>query len=219
MRYIITILILTAWTSCNVVHDLQEERFKTSVINLRQVGLFEDYKDLDDERLTKTLIEKAKKKYQIDGHDKFNEIFDPVNTDYFDLHVAELDEKRVWCRDLESDILNGNNVYAETVKQFGILSGGFLNPDQIKEQWPSDSGLVKVSFQDKDTLRVFHLEHNDGWYSPNFFEYLESSMKGNGSPYQFYTHDKTGQDVFIIRLTQDEKEKIEKKMNWKLVKF
>jgi len=44
-------------------------------------------------------------------------------------------------------------------------------------------------------------------------------MKNNGSPYQFYMHDQTGQDVFVIRLTEDEKEKIEKKMNWKLLKL
>jgi hypothetical protein len=31
--------------------------------------------------------------------------------------------------------------------------------------------------------------------------------------------EETGQDVFIIRLTEEEKENIEKSMNWKLAKF
>lgn len=44
-------------------------------------------------------------------------------------------------------------------------------------------------------------------------------MINNGSPYQLYMHDKTGQDVFVIRLKEEEKEKIEKKMSWSLVKF
>lgn len=212
---------MTVLTSCNLGQkDLQEERFKTAVVNLRQAGLFEDYKNLNDDELTKTLIEKAKKKYQTDGYDEFNEIFDPKNnSDFFDLHVAELDETRVWWRDLEADILNGNKVYAETVKEFGILSGGYLKPDKVKEEWTSDEGPVKVSFWDSDTLRTFNLKANDDWYDTDFFKYLESSMTSNGSPFKFYMHDQTGQDVFVIRLTEDEKQKIEKKMGWKLVKF
>jgi len=106
--------------SCNRAQDLQKEKFKTAVTNLRQAGLFDNYKDLDDEQLTKLLIEKAQKKYRVDNNDEFNEIFNlKTNSDFFDLHVAELDETRVWWRDLEADILNGNNVYAETVKEFG----------------------------------------------------------------------------------------------------
>jgi hypothetical protein len=221
MRYLTIIFILTVLTSCNVGQtDSREAKFETAVVNLRQVGLFEKYKNLNDDELTKLLIEKAAKKYQTDGYDEFNEIFDPKNNpDFFGLHVAELDETRVWWRDLEADVLNGNMVYAETVKEFGSLSGGYLKPDKVKEEWTSDEGPVKVSFWDSDTLRTFNLKANDDWYDTDFFKYLESSMANNGSPYKFYMHDQTGQDVFLIRLTEDEKEKLEKKMNWKLVKF
>jgi hypothetical protein len=222
MRLLTTVLILTILNSCNVGQktDSREERFKNALSNLRQIGLFAEYKNLDDDQLTKTLIEKARKKYNVDGFDSFNEVFDlKNNSDFFDLHVAELDETRVWWRDLEADILDGNNVYAETVKEFGKLSGGFLQPEQIKEEWISTNGPVKVSFQDMDTLRVMNLKYEDDWYDTDFFKHLEMFMKSNGSPYSFYLHDRTGQDVFVIRLTEDEKEKIEKKMNWNLVKF
>ena len=232
MRYFITLLIFTSLTSCNLRQKrLQEEgvntfsgtmedRFKTTVVNLRQGGLFADYKNLEVEQLTKALIEKAKIKYQVNGYDSFNEVFNlKNNSDFFDLHVAALDETRVWWRDLEADVLDGNNVYAETVKEFGKLSGGFLSPEQIKEEWISANGPVKVSFQDKDSLRVMNLKFNDDWYDEDFFKYLETFMKNNGSPYSFYLHDQTGQDAFLIRLTVDEKERIQKKMNWNLVRF
>ncbi len=222
MRYLTTILILATLNSCNVGQksNLQEERFKTAVSNLRQGGLFENYKELNDNELTQTLLANAKKKHQVGEFNGFDEIFDPENNaDNFDLHVAELDDTRVWWRDLEADVLNGNMVYAETVKEFGKLSGGFLNPSEIREEWTSDEGPVKVSFQDKDTVRVFNLKFYNDWYDTDFFQYLESAMNNNGSPYRLYMHDQTGQDVFVIRLTVDEKDRIEKKMNWKLVKF
>lgn len=206
--------------SCDRGQNLQNEKFKTAVNKLRQVGLFEDFKDVDDERLTKMLIQKAQQKYNVEGYNEFDEIFDPQqNADFFDLYVAELDDKRVWWGDLEGGVLNGNNVYATTVEKFGKLSGGYLKPEKIQEEWASDEGPVKVSFWDSDTLRVFDLKFHDDWYDIDFFKHLESSMKKNGSPYQFYMHDQTGQDVFVIRLTEEEKDKVEKKMNWRLVKF
>lgn len=221
MRYLIPIFVLIVLTSCNGLQEhSQEERFKDAVVRLRQAGLFAGSRELDDDQLTKNLIEKAKEKYQLDGYNAFDEVFDPeTNSDVFDLYVAALDETRVWWKDLEADILNGNNVYAETVKEFAQLSGGFLKADKIQEEWGSDEGPVKVSFWDSDTLRVFNLKYYDDWYDTDFFKYLESSMKFNGSPYQLYIHDRTGQDVFVIRLTAHEKHKIERIMDWKLVEF
>lgn len=196
-----------------------EERFKASVIALRQVGLFEDYKDHNDEELTQLLIDKAKKKHKFEGFSDFDEVYNPVNNENFDLHVAELDDKRVWWRDLEADICKENLVYTETIKEFGKLSGGFLNPDKIKEDWKSDEGPIEISFWDKDTLRVFHPAYNNDWYDTQFFQFIESSMVSNGSPYKLFMHEETGQDVFVIRATEREKDIIEQKMNWKLVKF
>ena len=94
-----------------------------------------------------------------------------------------------------------------------------MKPDKIKEEWTADDGPVKLSFWDSDTLRVFSLKDYGDWYDTDFFKYLEMSMKHNGSPYQLYMHDQTGQDVFIIRLTGEEKEDLEKMMGWALVKF
>jgi hypothetical protein len=221
MRLLTTLLISVFLVSCKAENEnLRQERFMSAVVNLRQGGLFENYEDLDDEKLTRTLIERAKRKYRVAEYDGFDKIFDPEgDSESFELHVAALDDTRVWWRDLEADILNGNNVYAQTVEEFGKLSGGFLRPAKIKEEWTSDEGPVKVSFWDSDTLRVFILKYYDDWYDTDFFQHMRSSLEDNGSPYQFYRHDRTGQDVFLIRLTEDEKERIEKKMKWRLWKF
>jgi hypothetical protein len=215
MRYSIIILFFIVLSSCE--GKRQEDRFKAAVINLRELGLFEKYKRLDDEEVTKVLFEQAKNKYQ---YGDFNEIFNAQNDNYwFELRVAELDDNRVWYHDLEAGTFKGSMVYAETVKEFGKLSGGFLQPENIKEEWISEKGPVNISFQDKDTFRIFKLESKDDWYNPDFFKHLESSMKNNGSPYELYMHKKTGQDVFVIRLTKKEKEQFEKKLKWELIKF
>src|SRR5687768_1736572 len=142
MRVLIIILALTVLITCNPKRaDLVRDRFKDSVIKLRSVGLFEDYKNLNDEQLTDSLIKTAKIKHEFGGFNDFEEVYDPVdNEQTFDLHVAELDKKRVWWHDLEADICKENLVYSETIKDFGELSAGYLKPKEIKEEWKSDTG-------------------------------------------------------------------------------
>ena len=110
-------------------------------------------------------------------------------------------------------------VYTQTIKDYEKLSGGYLTAGEIKEEWKSDTGPIEISFWDADTLRVFKPEYNEDWYDIKFFDFLQTAMKYNGSPYKFYMHDQTGQDVFVIRATEVEKRNIEGRMNWKLTQF
>lgn len=197
-----------------------KERFKAGVVNLRQAGLFEDYKSLSDDSLTQRLSSIATQQRLWEVFDAYEAVSDSIrNDDYINLKIAQLDPKRVWWHDLEADVLNGNMVYVRAVKEFAELSGGFLQADQIKEEWESDNGPVHISFQDGKTLRAFQLKSNDDWYDEEFFDSMEKFMTANGSPYNFYIYIGTGQDVFIIRLNKLEKEMIEQKMHWKLEKF
>lgn len=193
-----------------------KERFRTGVISLRQVGLFEDYKSLSDDSLTQLLSSIAKEQHLWEVFEVYDSIQDG---DFINLKIAQLDPKRVWWHDLEADVLNGNMVYASTVKEFVELSGGYLRAEKIKEEWETDDGPVHISFQDGETLRAFQLRSIDDWYDEDFFSYMEKFMTANGSPYNFYIYIGTGQDVFLIRLTKAEKEMVEQKMRWKLEKF
>ena len=212
---------LAVFASCNATRtESVPDRFKMSVGKLRNVGFFEEYKSFSDDQLTDSLIAIAKKKHKFSGYDDFEEVYDPIeNAKWFDLHIAELDDRRVWWHDLESDICKENLIYRATIKEYEKLSGGYLNAREIKEDWRSDYGPIEISFWDGDTLRVFHPEYNEDWYDVKFFSFLETTMVSNGSPYKFYMHDQTGQDVFLIRATEEEMEKIEKQMEWKFERF
>lgn len=193
-----------------------KERFKTGVINLRQAGLFEDYKSLSDDSLIHRLSSIAKEQHLWEEFDFYDST---QNEDYINLKIAQLDPKRVWWHDLEADVLNGNMVYADAVKEFVELSGGYLRAEHIKEEWETDNGPIHISFQDGDTLRTFPLKSYDDWYDEDFFNHMEKFMTANGSPYKFYVYIGTGQDAFVIRLSKTEKEMVERKMRWKLEKF
>jgi hypothetical protein len=216
MRVIIIFLIAVSLASCV---DKRRDKFLEAVKKLRNTGLFEGCKNLDDEQLANSLIVIAKKRHQSGFFNDFDEVYDPEDEVMFTLHVAELDPKRVWWHDLEREICKENLIYRKTIEEFSKLSGGFLKADDIQEKWESDTGVIEVSFMDSDTQRVFNPEYHDDWYDPKFFSFLEKTMASNGSPYILYMHEETGQDVFLIRATAEEKRKIEKVMSWRLVKF
>src|SRR5687768_10290650 len=106
MRVLLVILTLTVLISCKSKRiDSVRDRFKESVIKLRNVGLFEDYLKMTDNQLTDSLIKAAKKIHEFEGFNSFEEVYDPINNEkLFGLHVAELDNKRVWWHDLEAGI-------------------------------------------------------------------------------------------------------------------
>ena len=193
-----------------------KEHFKTGVISLRQAGLFEDYKSLSDDSLTQLLSSIAKERQLWEEFDAYDSLIDE---DYINLKIAQLDPKRVWWHDLEADVLNGNMVYVDAVKEFVELSGGYLRAEQIKEEWETDNGPIRISFQDGETLRAFQLKSYDDWYDEDFFDHMGKFMTANGSPYNLYVYIGTGQDAFVIRLSKAEKEIVEQKLKWKLEKF
>lgn len=220
MKLLKTVMLLSVLASCNSGPNSQEQKFKIAVSNLRQVGFFEHHTDLDNEQLTALLMEQARKKYNALGYNEFDALFDPgQNADNFSMHVAKLDETRVWWRDVEADIHIGNDVYKTTAEKFAKISGGYLKANKIREEWVTDAGPVKLSFWDGDTLRVFDLRYYDDWFDTDFFKYLASAMKSNGSPFHFYMHEMTGQDIFVVRLTEQEKTKAEELVHWPLIKL
>lgn len=79
MRVQLIIMTLTVFVSCNPKRtESLQDRFKMSVVKLRNVGLFEEYKSFNDDQLTDSLIAIAKKKHKFSVYDDFEEVYDPL---------------------------------------------------------------------------------------------------------------------------------------------
>lgn len=220
MNKICLAIIFILFVSCSNRKDAIESKFQESVKDLRMVGFFEGYSNLENEELSTILIKKAKADLAIYGPNEFYNIYNlKWNRDFFDMHVAKLDSTRVWWHDLERGIINGNNIYAKTIMEFESLSNGYLKVDSINESWINDNGPIEVSFIESDTLRTFYPKIQTDWYDIEFFNFLDSLMKKNGSNFNFYIEKNSGQDIFVLRATESEKDKIEKQMNWKFGNF
>ena len=54
----------------------------------------------------------------------------------------------------------------------------------------------------------------EDWIAPNFIDQVARLL--DGSPYRFYTWDTQGQDAFLVVLTQEEAQRIQKERRVKM---
>lgn len=66
---------------------------------------------------------------------------------YADLLILKYGEAKIWWKDTEADVLNGNAVYVNTLKELAALTNGIFSPKNIVETWNSDTGPIKINFK------------------------------------------------------------------------
>ena len=173
-----------------------EDWFRGAVQFYRQLGFFEEHKDLPEADLVATL------------HQFMDEAYDegPDQSRRADPEVMRLDEDRVWWDDLEADVCAENEVYTEVLPRIAAISRGALRVEDIAERWDSDSGPVTVEFTANGTKRTIHPEYQDDWIAPNFLEEVARLLEG--TPYRYYSWNTQGQDLFLVVLTTEEANRI-----------
>lgn len=212
------IVIITAYLlpSCiNSKKKSNQKEVKQTISDLRRLGFFENFHALNDEKLFDTLH-----KIRI-AH--YSEIFKYYYDPGMDLEISEtisLDTSRTIYGDFEDDVCKGNNRYVALLTAFSNASGGRFLPTQIKEDWSSEKGPIKVSFTIKEEQVEFSPEYHDDWLSEKAIDIINQQMikDGNEKFYMFSNKDGwgLGQYFLYIRLREAQKDSIQNRFGWKL---
>lgn len=191
--------------------------FEKVVNKLRECGFFSDYQQLSNKQLAEQLICEGR---EHDEYGEFDEMLEDIDDDQlFSMQIANLDKKRVWWQDLECDVCRENEVYKNVVQDFANLSAGYFNPVNIQESWQTEEGPATISFEENGKKYCYEAGYLDDWLDAGIiFSFISKIMKDNGSPYELYIYEEAGQDIFIIRVTPEERAKLEKSLGWKLNK-
>jgi len=131
-----------------------------------------------------------------------------------DPEVMRLDDDRVWWDDMEADVCAENEVYSELLPRLSAISRGALTIGEVTETWEGERGPVSVEFTANGTRHLIHPEFQEDWIAPNFLEEVGRLLEG--SPFRFYTWDTQGQDLFLVALTRDEAERIQRERGVKV---
>jgi hypothetical protein len=171
---------------------------ETRVVDLRRLGLFGGRPDTSDA----ALIDEVTRSLA----DRWGDPAD-VPAPLLDLAIAEHDSTRVWWRDLEADVVEGNDVYVQTIAEWGEISVGAFLPTAITETWSGDSGPVTVSYQldgEEKTLSPAYLED---WIDPGILVPINESIEGSGRRFELYkAFDQT---ALVMVLTDEERRAFE----------
>lgn len=123
-----------------------------------------------------------------------------------DLIVAEQDRARVWWRDLEADVSDGNRVYESVINELAEVSVAALRVVDVVETWESTAGPVTVAV----TLEGAALEVRpvmlEDWIDPGILVDLNTAI-GEGRRFEMYkAFDQT---AFVMALTEPERVALE----------
>ncbi|MCS7460765.1 stalk domain-containing protein [Paenibacillus doosanensis] len=140
------------------------------------------------------------------------ENWDPFDSsEYYDslaeLYILGEDKKRVWLKDTEADVGEGNEIYARTLKQWSDISRGAFQPTEIQENWKSKEGPVEISFMLNGKKRTIHPQYMNDFIDVGILAEINEMIQDSG--YQFVCVE-IDQTVFVTVLNASEKDKISK---------
>jgi hypothetical protein len=193
----------------------QQKPFKTfleeKVKTLRDAGLFQEYSNLDIKQLTQKIIDLET---ELNG-EFFEEEFPQDDLLRTFINLAKWDKQRVWFNDLEADVCEENKVYTTVINDFGQMTD-LLQPMNIVEKWKSKAGPVEITFENKALKFNLAPKYNDDWL--DMVPLLDTFNKIiNPSGQKFEILENTDQQLFVIRLSVKEKERLMKDFKIKFV--
>lgn len=201
-----------------------QHHFNAAIGTLRQCGFFESFSEQSDAQVASTFLENLALRYADDSfyqqhpeHRPDQQLLSdfsgsPSPSDYKSL--AAYDYARVWAGDLEADVCMGNNIYAQLVEEYARLSMDTLVPTAIVESWHSEEGPVTIAFESKSQFFTTELAYYDDWIDGEVFSFLDDAMRSQGFLSAIHAEVDTGQDVFLVRATEEEKTLMEQLLGW-----
>ncbi|MBM7569523.1 hypothetical protein [Paenibacillus sacheonensis] len=143
----------------------------------------------------------------------FSQYFDPFSSKegnyyfiYGDLFILNLDNKRIWFKDTEMDVVQGNNAYVKALNEWSFISMKKFNPQNITEEWKSTEGPVTVSFTIENKKYKLDLTKESDFINMDIISQINKIIEKSG--YRFETIG-VDQRVCVVLLTIEEKDKIE----------
>ncbi|MFN8313528.1 MAG: hypothetical protein U0289_12010 [Cyclobacteriaceae bacterium] len=213
MKLTITITILSVGLFNNLLG--QQNPFKTffeeKVKALRDAGLFQEYSKLELKQLTQKIIDLET---ELNGG-FFEEEYPQDDQLRTFINLAKWDKQRVWFDDLEADVCEENKVYTTVIKDFGHMTN-LLQPTNIVEKWRTKTGPVEITFENKGQRFNLTPKYNDDWLDMEpLLDTFNKILYPSGQRFEIL--ENTDQQLFVIRLTVREKERLTKDFKIKFV--
>ena len=179
--------------ACSVALPSGESVMERGVA-LREVGLFSGQAAMSGAELGEYLESELSEEWGDIADD------DPL----IELFIAALDRERVWWRDLEADVVDGNDVYVAVLQEWATISRGSFIPESIEETWGSEEGPVTVRFVLEGETVELSPAYLEDWMDPKIVTPINDLIAESGRQFElFQAFDQT---AFVIALEDGERQ-------------
>lgn len=168
------------------------------VAALRAIGLFADRETLSEAELASDVEA---------GMAVTFGAAEDVPPGILDLAAAEQDRARVWWRDLEADVIEGNDVYVQTLEEWADISVNAFAPTDIVESWDGSEGPVTIAFTDGGTTHELSPVFLEDWIDVGILVRINELIADSGRRFELYkAFDQT---ALVMALTDAERQALE----------
>lgn len=174
-----------------------------SLAFFRKLHFYQQFSYLSDEALAWELLYR--------WQEMFGAALD-LSRPYAELELLMWDTERVWWEDLEADVCAGNDIYSETVEQWGTISRGVFQPVNIREWWASDTGPIRIDLEHHGQHLILYPAYLDDYIDINVLHPINRAIQQSGI--QFAVYKPFDQSAFVVALTSQEKGALETSRGW-----
>jgi hypothetical protein len=125
------------------------------------------------------------------------------NDPLIDLLLLQYGSSKIWWQDTEADVLNGNNVYVQTLKQWATISEWVYAPTNIVESWQTDNGPVELSFDLNDTHQKIVPTYQQDYLDMDILKQINKLIPDSESKFEMLVA--FDQAAFVLWLDKTEK--------------
>jgi hypothetical protein len=174
----------------------------------RDLGFFRHYADLPDELLADRVEELRRRETSID--------FDPSDPKA-ELELLRMDPDRVWWKAIDTRALAGRGGYADVLRDWGRISRGAFHPGDVREEWTTESGPVRVTLSLDGERLELKPEVEDARLDLGILPTINRWIDASGIRLEvFEPFDDT---AFVVALFEVEKERLKRERAWSFLGF
>jgi hypothetical protein len=128
-----------------------------------------------------------------------------------DVFLLAYAEGEVWAEDPEADVCADNEVYSEVLPEWARISQGAFLPDNITEDWESETGPVTVSFDLGGQPASVSPSYQDDWIDLEVLHQINQLIAASGRQFECAVD---GNFALVLCLTPDQKRTMQGQRNF-----
>lgn len=120
-----------------------------------------------------------------------------------DYIILKYGSGKIWWKDTEADVLNGNNVYVHTLNEWAEISENSFSPMKIIEKWKTDEGPIVVEFELNQKPHAFYPEYLDDYIDIDILKKINKLMPNEKNQFEWVVP--FDQTAFVMWVSKVEK--------------